>query len=633
MIRNGLLLFHPEAEARQALGIPLAGCGFEVVPAADLAEAERFFHGLSPFFVVAPKGALPSGSSWLDAVHDGALRREVSPTWLDPEAVAVGDTVTLSPPSDAGEGGDPVPTLATGGLDLDRTARRLTLALLARHLGMEGVEERFMLVGSLALHPMLEVLRDLSTLGFNGRVEIVDHGSIWLRGGTPTSATEAPTRGVKAFCRLARHQEGALRIFPSDPRSAADAPSPDISEDLETLILAAIQDSLGERPDPRARLVVVMGDDFFGTQFSELQQRILAGAQRSTTVAEILDALEDVVDSAAIDEILALREDGHLVLKAPKAPVTIVTDSTSDLSPDMAKATGIVQVPLSVTFGDRRYLDRVDLPPRLFYQLLSQGKEHPESSPPNTEAFLSVYGPALERGDVISLHISSALSKTKDHAAQAATEMLSTQAFYARHLEVVDSRQVSSGLGLMALVAARLSALGGSAEQIADRLRLLRDRIHVLFAVDDLDYLVKGGRLSRTRGFVGSMLGIKPILGLEHGAIVPLDRVRGGRAVQPKMIEILRNRVEDDRPLWGFVTHSSAPVWAEALRRRLRAGFPIAELGMTEIGPVVGTHAGPGTVGLAVFQPTDEEMELLGLRYGTDPSADEVNLGGPSADG
>jgi DegV family protein with EDD domain len=134
----------------------------------------------------------------------------------------------------------------------------------------------------------------------------------------------------------------------------------------------------------------------------------------------------------------------------------------------------------------------------------------------------------------------------------------------------------------------------------------------VLFVVDTLEYLARHGRIGKAKAWVGKLVGIKPILGVREGEVVLVDRVRGGRAAHPRMIELLEQELKTDRPLIGAVAHAKAPVWADRLKNLLEKEFRIAELHVAEMGPVVGTHAGPGAVGASVFQPTDEEMKLLG---------------------
>jgi DegV family protein with EDD domain len=177
---------------------------------------------------------------------------------------------------------------------------------------------------------------------------------------------------------------------------------------------------------------------------------------------------------------------------------------------------------------------------------------------------------------------------------------------------VVDSGQVSLGLGLLALFAARLAARGEAAVEIRRRLLAMAPRVHSLFVVDTLEYLARGGRIGKARALVGGILGIKPILGVIDGEVAPVDRVRGGRATQPRILEILRKRIDPTRPIIAGVSHGNAPAWADRLEKLLREAFQVTELIQAEVGPVVGTHAGPGVVAVAVFQPEEDEAGWIG---------------------
>jgi DegV family protein with EDD domain len=385
----------------------------------------------------------------------------------------------------------------------------------------------------------------------------------------------------------------------------------EIEEDLDSLVLAAIEDSLGEYPDPRVRLEVEIGPSFFATPFSPLQQRILGAAQRGATLRQILDGLPDR-DGEIVQEVLLLEERGFLVRREPR--VQIVTDSTSDLPADVGPAPGSQGVPLTVAFGSEVFRDRVDLQPGQFYGFLEKKKAHPASSPPSGEDFARRYGESLAHGhDVVSVHLSTRLSKTAENAGAGAATALTGNPRNGGGpvVAVVDSGQVSLGLGLLALFAARMAARNETAGEIRRRLQEMAPRIHTLFLVDTLEYLARGGRIGRAQAMVGGLLGIKPILGMVDGEVAPVDRVRGGRAAQPRMLEILKTRIDPKRPVIAGVSHGNAPVWADRLERMVRDTFPVSELIQAEVGPVVGTHAGPGVVSVSVFQPEGEEAALV----------------------
>jgi DegV family protein with EDD domain len=148
-------------------------------------------------------------------------------------------------------------------------------------------------------------------------------------------------------------------------------------------------------------------------------------------------------------------------------------------------------------------------------------------------------------------------------------------------------------------------------DEIAHRLEDIRERQQFLFVVDTLEFLRKGGRIGQAQAFLGALLGIKPILGMVDGQVVAVDKVRGGRRAQPKLMELLGERVDSTRPVFVAMAHASAPDWGRRLKDHLLDTFDVVEMLEGEIGPIVGAHAGPGAVGCIVFEPTDEELELL----------------------
>ena len=292
----------------------------------------------------------------------------------------------------------------------------------------------------------------------------------------------------------------------------------------------------------------------------------------------------------------------------------IVVDSTADLPPAMAEQYRIQVVPLSVLFGKEIYKDGVDLRPAAFYELLQERKRtHPETSPPTKGEFAAAYRQIIGRSDIVSVHISEKMSKTvvnaRAAAAEGANEFAGARATAA--IEVVDGLQVSTGLALLAVIAARFAQRRIEAAEIRKRIEAIRPRIHLLFVVDTLEYLARGGRIGQAQAWIGGLLGIKPILGVRGGEVVPVDRVRGGSNAQRRLVELLKEQVDPGRPVIAGIGHAAAGEWAGRLRALLREAFEIAELIENEIGPVVGTHVGPGCVGATIFQPTEDELALL----------------------
>lgn len=284
--------------------------------------------------------------------------------------------------------------------------------------------------------------------------------------------------------------------------------------------------------------------------------------------------------------------------------VRIVTDSSGDLPLALAAEMGITVVPAIVRFGEEPFLDGVEIDHDTFYRRLQEERVFPTTSQPSPGQFAEAYDRLAPEADaIVSLHLSSRLSGTFNSAVQGAKASGA-----ACPVEVVDSRSTSLGLGLIALEAARLARSGASLEAVLAATRGWIPGSRLTAALDTLEFLAKGGRIGKARALLGGLLGIKPILGMVDGEVAPVDRVRGGRAAHPRILEILHKRVDRQRPVIAGIGHANAPVWADRLRALVRDQFQVAELIQTEVGPVVGANVGPGVVGVCLFQPREEEM-------------------------
>jgi DegV family protein with EDD domain len=597
MSRPAVLIVEPDSSLRKEVSEGLSEHGYEVVPAGGRDDGRRFAEGLGPSVIVT-RDTVPGFG---DASVLEELRQATAGTTV---LVVLGGSA--SPPEELP---DEVLYLSASGLEARELVRRIRLILVGWEIGLEPDAELETLVGELSLTPVLEVIRGLGRALVSGRV-LLAGGEVAMDRGQAIAATAGRARGVKAFCRIGVRRQGPFRVILGRPGIARE-----IETELEKLIIRTIEDRVPDPPSPKARIEVDLGPELFDTELTRFQQEILTEARRGITVGALLDRTENT-DGSVLRELERLREMGALTVREPDAGVRVVTDSTSDLPARLARDNGIRVVPLTVRFGDRMFEDGVDITPREFYELLERERVSPATSPPTPGELLEVYRELVPERDVVSIHLSARLSETVSHAEQVA-------AGHARELQelrkgddpvrvaVVDSRQVSLGLGLLALFAARMAGRGLAAGEIGPRLQSMSERVQVLFVVDTLEFLARHGRIGKAKAWVGQLVGIKPILGVREGEVVLVDRVRGGRAAHPRMIELFEQELEADRPVIGAVAHAKAPVWADRLKSLLEKRFRVEELHVAEMGPVVGTHAGPGAVGASLFQPTDEEMELL----------------------
>ncbi len=283
------------------------------------------------------------------------------------------------------------------------------------------------------------------------------------------------------------------------------------------------------------------------------------------------------------------------------ASVALVIDSTAYLPRSLVEQYHITVVPLYVNFGqEESYRDNVDITPEEFYKRLPTARVMPSTSQPSRGDFAIVYQRLVEEGatEIVSVHISSILSGTVSSALMARDDVPEVP------VHVVDSQSTSMGLGYLALEAARALAEGRPAEEVVRQLEAQRERIRIVFVVDTLEFLHRGGRIGGAAAFLGSMLSMKPLLSLRDGRIEPLERVRTKRRAVDRMLELIMGEFAG-RPVRVAVIHAAAPVEAESILANLQAHLDCRESILAEVSPVIGTHTGPGTVGVVAYPIMD----------------------------
>jgi DegV family protein with EDD domain len=274
--------------------------------------------------------------------------------------------------------------------------------------------------------------------------------------------------------------------------------------------------------------------------------------------------------------------------------VALVTDTTHYAPRELLRAHDIREVSLYVNLGDRHERES-DMPDfDAFYERLRELDQLPTTSQPSIGDFLSVYEPlAAEGADIVSVHIAGGISGTPESARQAAEEI---EAKYpGRRVIVVDSHTACGGIALCALAGAAVARNGGDVDAVAAGVREAVGQMKIWFAVDTLEYLRRGGRIGTAQAWLGGALKIKPILTINH-EITPVERVRtAGRAFE-RMVDYLKARQHDGADGW-VVQHIQAPDQAARLVERGREVFGCDPVFVSEIGPVIGTHVGPGLLG------------------------------------
>jgi DegV family protein with EDD domain len=275
----------------------------------------------------------------------------------------------------------------------------------------------------------------------------------------------------------------------------------------------------------------------------------------------------------------------------------VVLDSTADFPEAPSRYPNFRVVPLYVRFGDESFRDYEEITPDRFYERLAHSPELPTTSQPTPADFLAVYEELVSSYErVLSIQISSTLSGTFASAETAA-------AMVGEQVRVIDSRTVSASLALLALGVQRRLERGTTDEEIDAFVERYRHEHRLLFTVNTLEYLAKGGRIGRAAAFAGNLLNVKPILAIRDGEVVPLKRVRGNHKAFAEFRDVFVSTSTDSPNLKVGIAHAAAPERLAALRKLVEHERPHAQIEIaTTLGAVVGTHAGPGTVGFFWFE-------------------------------
>lgn len=280
------------------------------------------------------------------------------------------------------------------------------------------------------------------------------------------------------------------------------------------------------------------------------------------------------------------------------AKVKIITDSSAYPEPEVIAKHDIRVVPLRVAFGSEVFAEGVDITNEEFYQKLAKGGKLPTTSQPSVADFIRVYRELAEQGHpILSLHISSKLSGTCASAMAAKNTLPQAQ------IEIVDSLTIA--MGMLISPAAEAAERGEPLSQIVAFIEKLNKRIKVVAAFDTLEYLWKGGRIGAARALVGTLLRIKPVLTHVSGDVKILNKARTMAQAIEYISGFVEKEVKGSISLHGYVAHSHVPDAVQVLEKELRENFNWVELRLFELGPVLGTHMGPGLVGVSFYCDED----------------------------
>lgn len=277
--------------------------------------------------------------------------------------------------------------------------------------------------------------------------------------------------------------------------------------------------------------------------------------------------------------------------------IRIITDSSADLTPREIKALGIEVVPMTVRFGDRAYLDGVDLSKAEFYRLLTEGRDDPATAQPSPEDYLTRFRAVKEAGDqAVVLTISGKLSGTLQSA------LIARELCGYGDIHIVDSLSASAGVHLLAEQACALRNQGVPAEEIVRALEALRSRVRIFALIDTLEYLRRGGRLSNLQAGIGAVTKLKPVISVREGAVLVVGKAFGTAAAMKQLLKFLsQHPVDDSFPAYALYSDDESRV-DDFIPRLGELELLPREVRRCSIGPTIGAHIGPGAVGMAYIE-------------------------------
>lgn len=274
--------------------------------------------------------------------------------------------------------------------------------------------------------------------------------------------------------------------------------------------------------------------------------------------------------------------------------VKIVTDSGSDLPANIARALGITIVPVYIYFGNKVYRDGVDISPDELYKRLAEGgADYPTTTQPIPIDLANVYRELSKEAEgIVSIHLPARLSGTYNSALQGKV-LVKTNC----EIEVIDSLSVSMGLGLIVMAAARVAQAGGNLLQVIRETKKAIDRVHILGVMDTLKYLLAGGRISKTKATIGSLLSAKPLLSMRDGEIFQTGMVRTYAKGLDRQYEFVEKACDVQQVA---IVHSTNPEEANTLKERISSIIPEERIFLARLGAGLGVHGGPGTMITAI---------------------------------
>jgi DegV family protein with EDD domain len=275
--------------------------------------------------------------------------------------------------------------------------------------------------------------------------------------------------------------------------------------------------------------------------------------------------------------------------------VQIVTDSTADLPPEIVESLAIHVVPMQVHFGKEILREGIDIDAPRFIKRLRAAKTLPTTSAPSAREFEMLYGRLVREHDhILSIHVSAKLSQALNAAEKGALPFIGR-----KKICVMDSQSTSRGLGYLTIAAAEAARQGASLDELVKLLRTLIPHVYLVFFVETLDYLNRGGRLAKVQTALGSMLNIRPLLAIEDGEIIALDKMRTRQRALEKLCEFT---LEFSKVRKITILHGENDVEVLEIRDKISEQLPEAQIELAYYGPTLASHVGPDAVGAVIFE-------------------------------
>ena len=273
--------------------------------------------------------------------------------------------------------------------------------------------------------------------------------------------------------------------------------------------------------------------------------------------------------------------------------VKIVTDSTADIPAALAKELDINVVPQVLVFGDKTYRDRIDITIDDFYQKLLHEPTYPHTSQPTPQDFVDIFSNLCKQkpDGIVAILLSAKLSGTIN-SAQQAKKLVKSEC----PIQIIDSKMVAMGLGIIVIAAARMAKAGKSESEITDAVKKMVGNTKLLILFDTLEFLAKGGRIGKVKSLVGSILNVKPMVTVKDGELVPMGQGRSRSKGKEKLLDL----IEDIKDIEDIaIIYSTTPDEANKMADDI-VGFPREKIYVAQVGPVLAAHAGPGVLGIGV---------------------------------